>query len=98
MAILVGCAALLAAALGPAAGATRSMPPADDRMDIIIRGGTIVDGTGSPSYKADLGIDGGHIAAIGDLGEHAARTDIDATRNGRQWFRATLIPQDRTGY
>src|SRR5512143_271428 len=33
--------------------------------DIIIRGGTIVDGTGSPACRGDVAIDGGVIAATG---------------------------------
>ena len=38
--------------------------------DLIIHGGTIIDGTGAPRYVADLAIDRGIIAAIGtDLGE-----------------------------
>ncbi|MGQ9630514.1 MAG: N-acyl-D-amino-acid deacylase family protein [bacterium] len=46
--------------------------------DIIIRGGTIVDGTGKPPYKADLGIVGDEIASVGDLEDEAAGA-IDAT-------------------
>jgi N-acyl-D-aspartate/D-glutamate deacylase len=34
-------------------------------MDLVIRGGTIVDGTGKPGHVADLGIQDGRIAAIG---------------------------------
>jgi N-acyl-D-aspartate/D-glutamate deacylase len=34
-------------------------------MDLVIRGGTIVDGTGRPGHVADLGIQDGRIAAIG---------------------------------
>ena len=47
-------------------------------FDIIIRGGTLVDGTGAAAYKADLGIRNGVIAAIGsDLGP--ATREIDAS-------------------
>ena len=47
-------------------------------FDLVIRNGRIVDGTGNPSYTADLGIRGGRIAAMGRLtGKTAART-IDA--------------------
>jgi N-acyl-D-amino-acid deacylase len=45
--------------------------------DIIIRNGTIVDGSGMPRYRADVGIAGGRIAAIGRLQENARET-IDA--------------------
>ena len=36
-------------------------------FDILIINGRIVDGTGNPSYQADLGIRAGRIAAIGRL-------------------------------
>jgi len=49
--------------------------------DLIIRGGTLVDGTGAPARKADIAIDGDQISAVveagGDLGE--GRRTIDAT-------------------
>jgi N-acyl-D-aspartate/D-glutamate deacylase len=48
-------------------------------FDTIIRGGRIVDGTGSPSFYADLGIRDGRVAAIGDLSGCDAPTVIDAT-------------------
>jgi N-acyl-D-amino-acid deacylase len=37
--------------------------------DLVIRDGTIVDGSGLPRYRADLGITGGRIAAIGKITE-----------------------------
>ncbi len=44
---------------------------------LILRGGTIVDGTGAPARKGDLAIDDGRIAAVGEvLG--AGTTEIDA--------------------
>lgn len=46
-------------------------------FDLVLRGGTIVDGTGGPAFTADVGIVGGHIAAIGDLSAGRAATDID---------------------
>lgn len=36
-------------------------------IDTLIRGGTIIDGTGAKAYPADIGISGSRIAAIGDL-------------------------------
>ena len=47
--------------------------------DVIIRGGHVVDGTGNPWIKADVGISGGRIARIGRLGEAQASRVIDAT-------------------
>ncbi|HZT50648.1 MAG TPA: amidohydrolase family protein, partial [Stellaceae bacterium] len=45
--------------------------------DIVIRGGTIIDGTGAPAVAGDLAIDGAAIAAVGGkLGP--ARREIDA--------------------
>ncbi len=38
-------------------------------FDILIKNGTIIDGTGGLRYKSDLGITGGKITAIGSLEE-----------------------------
>ena len=46
--------------------------------DIKIVGGTIVDGTGAPGYRGDLGIRDGEIVALGEVPGEARRT-IDAT-------------------
>jgi N-acyl-D-amino-acid deacylase len=53
--------------------------PATPRFDIVIRGGTIIDGTGLPGYRRDVGIIGKHIARIGNLSRAEATTSIDAT-------------------
>ena len=45
--------------------------------DIVIRGGTIVDGTGKSAFTGDVAIAGGHIAAVGGK-QGPARRDIDA--------------------
>lgn len=47
-------------------------------FDTIIRGGTLVDGTGSPRRIADIGIVDGVIASIGELSNGTAHTEIDA--------------------
>jgi N-acyl-D-aspartate/D-glutamate deacylase len=47
-------------------------------FDLIIRGGTIVDGSGLPGYRADLGVAGDRIAEIGDLSGRSADEDINA--------------------
>jgi N-acyl-D-aspartate/D-glutamate deacylase len=47
-------------------------------FDIIVRGGTVVDGTGAARYVADLGIVDGRIAAIGELKDRSAGEIIDA--------------------
>ena len=46
--------------------------------DIIIRGGMIVDGTGRDAYPADLAVQDGKIAKIGDLSGESAKKVIDA--------------------
>ena len=37
--------------------------------DLVIRNGTVVDGTGLPSYRADVAVSGDRIAAIGRIRE-----------------------------
>lgn len=48
-------------------------------MELIIRNGTLVDGTGAPAIRADVGIDAGKIAAVGDLAQAVAAREIDAS-------------------
>src|SRR6188474_669133 len=45
--------------------------------DLLIRGGTVIDGTGAPARRADEAIEGGTIVAVGAVGGTATRT-IDA--------------------
>ncbi|HWV34078.1 MAG TPA: hypothetical protein VNZ55_00490, partial [Thermomicrobiales bacterium] len=47
-------------------------------FDVIIRNGTVVDGTGEPARKADVGIRGDRIEAVGDLRAASAGDEIDA--------------------
>lgn len=46
--------------------------------DVIVRGGSVYDGSGSPGVVADVGIRGDSIAMIGDLSHARATTVIDA--------------------
>jgi len=46
-------------------------------MELVIRGGIVVDGTGAPGFEADVGIVGGRIAAIGRVASREAE-EIDA--------------------
>ena len=41
--------------------------------DLLIRGGTLVDGTGAPGRRGDLAIRGGRIAALGEVEGDADR-------------------------
>jgi N-acyl-D-amino-acid deacylase len=60
----------------------RSVDPARvesaPELDLLIRNGRIVDGTGAPWFRGDVGISGDTIVAIGDLSGASARETIDA--------------------
>jgi len=48
----------------------------DDKMlDVIIRNGWLVDGTGNPKYRSDVGIKGDRIVEVGKLGKAQAILD-----------------------
>ena len=47
-------------------------------LDVIVRGGTVYDGSGAPPYVADVGVVGDRIASIGPLADAGAGTVIDA--------------------
>ena len=47
--------------------------------DLMITGGTLVDGTGAAPVKADLAVTGGRITQIGDLAGDTAAETIDAS-------------------
>ncbi|HSE64187.1 MAG TPA: D-aminoacylase [Thermoanaerobaculia bacterium] len=65
----VGIVLALVAANGPRPAA----------FDLIFAGGRVVDGTGAPWVRADVGISGDRIAAVGNLSGAAAKRRIDAT-------------------
>jgi N-acyl-D-aspartate/D-glutamate deacylase len=68
--------ALVAATLFAWHASVRSAEP---KYDIIVRGGTIVDGSGLPSFSGDVGVRDGRIVAVGDLTAEAAENSIDAS-------------------
>jgi len=86
-AAVAGAAALLAAALaaGLLAGRGANAGRAGHRgaglasYDLIIAGGTVVNGTGGPRFRADVAVAGDRIVAIGDLRGRTARRTIDAS-------------------
>jgi N-acyl-D-aspartate/D-glutamate deacylase len=51
----------------------------DAGFDVLIRGGQLLDGTGAPAARADVGIRGDRIAAVGQLDAQGARRVIDAS-------------------
>ena len=38
-------------------------------FDLVIRNGTVVDGTGSPGFAADVAVQEGRVVAIGEVSE-----------------------------
>jgi N-acyl-D-amino-acid deacylase len=62
---------ILLAALSPSASAAP--------FDVIVRGGTVYDGTGRPGVRADVGVRGDRVAAVGDLSRAQAATVLDAS-------------------
>jgi N-acyl-D-amino-acid deacylase len=71
--------------------------------DVIIRHGTVYDGSGAPGVVADVGIVGDSIAAVGDLADATARAEIDAAGlavtpgfiNMLSWATESLIEDGR---
>jgi len=72
--------------------------------DIVIRNGTIYDGSGSAPFQGDLAIQGDTIAAVGSLGEARGRTEIEAEGlavapgfiNMLSWATESLIEDGRS--
>lgn len=58
-----------------AAGCTQN----ENRFDLVVRGGEVIDGSGQPGRRADVGVAGDRITAVGDLSSAQAGTVIDAT-------------------
>src|SRR5256885_16571824 len=51
------------------------------RYDLVIKNGTVIDGSGLPRYRADVGVNGGKITTIGRIRENAQEV-IDAEGQG----------------
>jgi N-acyl-D-amino-acid deacylase len=72
--------------------------------DVVIRGGTVYDGSGGEPYVADVAIAGDTVAAIGDLSGAVSRSEIDADGmavtpgfiNMLSWATESLIEDGRS--
>lgn len=54
-------------------------PDAQSRFDVLLRGGQVLDGSGGPARRADVGVTGDRITAVGDLAAATAATVLDVT-------------------
>jgi N-acyl-D-amino-acid deacylase len=98
---LKGLALVAAAALLAACAATTASPPAG--YDVVIRGGTIYDGSGGAPYAGDVAIEGDRIAYIGPSAPGAGALEIDASGlavapgfiNMLSWANEALIEDGR---
>ena len=96
---LVGGAILLVLA------ACASTPPAGPVpvFDVLIRGGTVYDGSGGPGVRADVGLNGDRVAAVGRLDDAVAPLVLDAAGlavapgfiNVLSWANVTLLHDGR---
>src|SRR5829696_728263 len=48
-------------------------------FDILLKGGRVLDGAGNQDFPADVAVEGGRIAAVGQLGDAEARETVDVT-------------------
>ncbi len=75
-----------------------------ERVDLVLRGGTIVDGSGGEPYEADLAIVGDRIAGIGPALEEIGKLEIDVRGlavapgfiNILSWAAETLLEDGRS--
>jgi N-acyl-D-amino-acid deacylase len=92
---------LIAASVACCLLASCASPPS---YDVILRGGTIYDGSGEKPYTGDVALEGDRIAAIGDVGEATAPLDLDVEGlavapgfvNMMSWATESLIEDGRS--
>ncbi len=96
-------ALVLAVALALLAAPAR-VTPQPAVFDVIIRGGTVYDGTGAAGRRADVGVRGDRIAAVGDLAGSQAPLIVDASGhavapgfiNMLSWATVSLLADGRS--
>lgn len=84
--------------------AATSLMVAEREFDVLIRGGTIYDGSGGAPFVGDLAITGDSITSIGPSSNRRARTEIDVDGlavspgfiNTLSWATETLIADGRS--
>lgn len=72
--------------------------------DLILRGGTVYDGSGKAPYVGDVAIKGDTIAALGDVGKGGAKTELDVQGlavapgfiNMMSWANESLIADGKS--
>jgi N-acyl-D-amino-acid deacylase len=97
-------ASVLALSLAAGAGWTHPAAGQPAGFDVIIRGGTVYDGTGEPGRRADVALRGDRVAAIGDLAGVPAPLVVDATGlavspgfiNMLSWSTESLLADGRS--
>jgi len=74
------------------------------QYDVILRGGTVYDGSGKPGAVADVALQGDRVAAVGDLSKSTARTEVNVAGravapgfiNALSWSPVSLIADGRS--
>ncbi|MFQ5600098.1 MAG: amidohydrolase family protein [Candidatus Krumholzibacteriia bacterium] len=97
--VLAGCLVFLA----PSSSAGGDEPTTVATYDLVIRGGRLFDGTGSPPVVGDVAISGDRIAALGDLSGGRGKREVDAAGlavapgfiNVLSWATESLIEDGR---
>lgn len=91
------------AALGWACSAVM-LGAAEPEYDVVVRNGSLYDGSGSAAYVGDVAIKGDRIAKVGKLGDSRGKTEVDAAGlavapgfiNMLSWATESLIQDGRS--